>query len=142
MSSGMRTITIIVSHSDFVDLLSTLISLECIEPFEPNVTLDPVELTDMISKEAFSLENFDANMDSIPLLATGYTYTLRAWLPDLFEEKILSVLSGLNCSWDIADPQPDEIDNMPVFAKRSQIFGKFRNSGRRHFAPLAKADGI
>jgi len=140
MASGMKKINIIISHSEIVDLINELIALECIEPIEPDVTLDPAELTDLLSHEDFPLENYEANWDEITVIATQYTYTLCGWVPDQLLQKLTSTLSRYTCAWEIEPPTSDELEFVPVYVKGPQLFGKFRSSGRKLFEPLAKSN--
>jgi len=135
---GMRKLSLIVSHLDIVNIISELIYLECLEPTEPIVTLDPPELTDLVRREVMDLEAYEANIDNIVLLATQYTYTIIGWVPSQFEPELSSVLSGFVCSWIFEDPPPDESEDIPVFIKHPQLFGKLRSGGRRVFEPLSK----
>jgi len=135
---AMKKLSLIVSHSDIVNLISELIILECVEPIEPVLALDPPELTDLVKHEVMELDVYEANKDSITLLATQYTYTLVGWMPDEFEAELTSVLSGLTCSWTLEDPFPYDYDDIPVLIKYPQVFGKFRSGGRRVFEPLSR----
>jgi len=137
MASGMKKINIIISHSEIVDLINELIALECLEPTEPDVTLEPVELTELLSHEEISLENYEANWNEITVIATQYTYTLCGWVPDQLLQKLTSALSNFTCAWEIEPPLPDELEYVPVYIKNPQLFGKFRSSGRKLFEPLA-----
>jgi len=139
---AIKKLSLIVSHSDIVNVISELMYLECLEPIEPELTLDPPELTDMVRREVMELEDFEANINSITLLATQYTYTLVGWLPDEYAYELTSVLSGLNCSWLIEDPFPYDYDNIPVLIKYPQLFGKLRSGGRRVFEPLSKSHSV
>ena len=136
--SGMKKINLIVSHSDIVNLISELIILECVEPVEPELTLDPPELTDLVKREVMDIDVYEANKDNIVLLSTQYTYTMMGWMPAEFEPQLISVLSGLVCSYTIDDPLPHEYDYIPVYIKHPQLFGKLRSGGRRVFEPLSK----
>ena len=140
--AAMRKLSLIVSHSDIVNVLSELMYMACVEPIEPEITLDPAELTDLISREVMELDAYEANIDSIVLLATQYTYTLIGWLPDQYEAELASVLSGFTCSWAIEDPYPYSIDDIPVLLKYPQFFGKLRSGGRRVFEPLSKKSSM
>jgi len=133
---GMKKISLIVSHSDIVNIISELIYLECMEPIEPEVTLEPPELTDLLKREVMDLDAYDANKENITLLATQYTYTMNGWVPDEFEQELSSVLSGFTCSWIFT--YPSENDDIPVYIKHPQLFGKLRSGGRRVFEPLSK----
>jgi len=135
---GMKKLNLVISHTDIVSVISELILLECVEPVEPELTLDPPELTDLIRREVMELDVYEANKESIVLLATQYTYTLIGWLPAEYEPELASVLSGFTCSWTIDDPFPYDYDDIPVYIKYPQIFGKFRSGGRRVFEPLSK----
>ena len=136
--AGMKKLSLIIAHSDIVSVLSELIDLECVEPIEPELTLDPPELTDLIKREVMELDVYEANKDTIVLLTTQYTYTLVGWLPDDFEADLTVALSGFTCSWTIEDPFPYDYDDIPVYMKYPQLFGKMRSGGRRVFEPLAK----
>ena len=136
--AGIKKLSIIVSHSDIVNVISELMYLECFEPIEPEVSLDPPELTDLVRREVMELEAYEANKESLALLATQYTYTLIGWIPVQFEQEITSMLSGFTCSWVIEDPLPHESEDIPVYMKYSQVLGKFRSGGRRVFEPLSK----
>jgi len=140
--AGMKKLSLIVAHSDIVNVLSELIDLECVEPIEPELTLDPPELTDLLKREVMDLDVYEANKDNIVLLMTQYTYTLIGWLPDDFEPDLTVALSGFTCSWVIEDPFPYDYDNIPVYMKYPQLFGKMRSGGRRVFEPLAKRNLI
>jgi len=135
---GMKKLSLIVAHSDMVNILFELIDLECVEPIEPELTMDPPELTDLIKREVMDLESYEANKESLLLLATQYTYTLMGWVPAEFEPELASVLSGFTCSWSFDDPFPYDYDDIPVYIKYPQLFGKLRSGGRRVFEPLSK----
>jgi len=136
--SSMKKICLIVSHLDIVSVLSELIDMECVEPIEPEVRLDPPELTDLVKREVMDLEAYDANKDRIILLATQYTYTLIGWMPDDFEHELSTRLSGFTCAWAFEEPLPEELDDLPTYIKHPQLFGKIRSGGRRVFEPLGK----
>jgi len=136
--AGMKKLSIIVAHSDIVSIISELIILECVEPIEPEITLDPPELTDLVKHEIMDLDDYDASKDSIALLATQYTYTIVGWMPSEFEPELSSVLSDFQCAWSIEDPYPYDYDSIPVYIKYPQVFGKLRSGGRRVFEPLSK----
>jgi len=139
---AIKKLSLIVSHSEIVDLISELMYLECLEPFEPELTLDPPELTDLVRREVMELDDYDANIASITLLATQYTYTLVGWLPEEYEYELTSLLSGYTCSWLIEDPFPYDYDNIPVLIKYPQLFGKLRSGGRKVFEPLSKMRSV
>jgi len=134
--AGMKKINLIISHLDIVAVISELIYLECVEPIEPEVILDPPELTDLIKREVMELDAYESNKDSIELLTTQYTYTLIGWVPVEFESELAAILSGFTCSWTFEDP--DDHEDVPVYIKHPQLFGKFRSGGRRVFEPLSK----
>ena len=136
MMAGMKKISLIVSHSDIVSVISELIHLECVEPIDP--TLSPPELNDFIKREVMDLDVYEANKENIVLLMTQYTYTLVGWMPSDFEAELTAILSELTCSWLIEEPDPLESDDVPIFIKHPQLFGKFRSGGRRVFEPLSK----
>jgi len=139
---AIKKFSLIVSHSEIVDLLSELMYLECLEPFEPELVLDPPELTDLVRREVMELDVYEANIASVTLLATQYTYTLTGWLPEEYEYELTSLLSGYTCSWLIEDPFPYDYDNIPVLIKYPQLFGKLRSGGRRVFEPLSKTHSV
>ena len=135
---AMKKLSLIVSHSDIVNIISELMYLECFEPIEPEVTLEPPELTDLVKRYVMDLDSHEANKESIVLLATQYTYTMVGWMPTQFEQELTSLLSGFTCSWIIEEPSPQESEDIPVFMKYSQVLGKIRSGGRKVFEPLAK----
>jgi len=139
---AIKKLSLIVAHSEIVNVISELMYLECLEPIEPELVLDPPELNGLVRREVMELDDFEANKSGITLLATQYTYTLVGWLPDEYEYEITSVLSGLNCSWLIEDPFPYDYDNIPVLIKFPQLFGKLRSGGRKVFEPLSKMDAV
>jgi len=136
--AGMKKLNLIVAHTDIVSIISELIILECVEPIEPELTLDPPELTDLVRHEVMELDDYDANKESIVLLATQYTYTIVGWIPAEFEQEINMVLSDFQCAWSVEDPHPYDYDSIPVYIKYPQLFGKLRSGGRRVFEPLSK----
>ena len=136
--SGMKKLFLVISHSDIVNVISELIDLECVEPIDPELTLDPPELTDLVKREVIELDGFEANKDSLLLLTTQYTYTLTGWMPAEYESLLASALAGFTCSWTVEDPFPYDYDTIPVHVKYPQVFGKFRSGGRRVFEPLSK----
>jgi len=136
--AGMKKLSLIIAHSDIVNVLSELIDLECVEPIEPELTLDPPELTDLLKREVMDLEVYEANKESITLLSTQYTYVLTGWIPGEFEPELDSALAAFTCSWITEDPFPYDYGDIPVFIKYPQLFGKLRSGGRRVFEPLAK----
>ena len=52
---AMKKLSLIVAHMDIVGVISELIELECVEPIEPELTLDPPELTDLVKREVMLL---------------------------------------------------------------------------------------
>jgi vacuolar-type H+-ATPase subunit I/STV1 len=138
----MRKLSLIVSHSDIVNVISELMYLACVEPIEPELEIDPPDLAQLINREVLELDDFEANMDSVVLLATQYTYTLVGWLPDQYETELTSALSQYTCSWAIEDPFPYNYDEIPVLLKYPQLFGKFRSGGRRVFEPLSRMSSV
>jgi len=135
---AMKKINLIVSHSDIVGVISELIYLECFEPIEPEITLDPPDLTDLVKHETMELDVYEANRESISLLATQYTYTMIGWMPSEFETELTSILNGLCCSWLIEEPDSKDEEDIPVYIKHPRMLGKLRSGGRRVFDPLAK----
>lgn len=135
----MRKLSLIVSHTDIVNVLSELTLLRCVEPTEPEVTLDPPELTDLLTREVMELEPYNANFESITLIATQYTYMLTGWLPAEFEAELTAMLSKYMCAWEITDLSPTDLDNAPITIKYPQFFGSLRSGGRRIFVPLMKS---
>jgi len=136
--AGMKKLCLIIAQSDIVNVISELIDLECVEPIETELTLDPPELTDLVKREVMELDGYEANREGISLLATQYTYTLTGWIPADCEPEFTAALSGFICSWTIDDPFPYDYDEIPVHVKYPQVFGKFRSGGRRVFEPLTK----
>jgi len=134
----IKKITIIVAHSDIVNVLSELIQLECIEPTKPYIKLDPPELSDLLRREVMEMEPYDASLDSIELLATQYTYILTGWVNFTFEPELIAMLSSYACAWEITEPDNNDPDAVPLLLKHPQFFGKMRSGGRRVFEPLAK----
>lgn len=137
--STIRKLSIVVSHPDIVNVISELMYLSCFEPAVPNIELDPPDLIDLFKREEIELENYSANMESITVLASQYTYTLIGWVPAQHESEVSSVLSGFTCSYSFEDPLPEDGDNVPILLKFPQIFGKMRSGGNRVFSPLAKS---
>lgn len=137
--SSIKKLNLIVAHTDIVNVLSELIDLECVEPTEPDITLDPKELTDLLSREVMELEPYDANFDTITLLTTQYTYFFTGYVPIEFEEELNAKLSKFVCAWEIVSLSPVDADNAPFVLKYPQFFGKMRSGGRRIFTPLSKA---
>ena len=134
----MKKLFLIVSHLDIVNVISELMYLECVEPIEPELSLDPPELNELLRREVMELDVYEANKESLVLLATQYTYILSGWVPGHLESELTSMLSGFTCSWHLEDPQPEDYENTPIYMKQPQLFGKFRSGGRRVFEPLAK----
>jgi len=139
---AMKKLSLIISHSDIVNIISELMYLECVEPMEPELTLDPPELTDLIRREVMELDVYEANKESLMLLATQYTYILMGWVPDEFEVELTTMFQGFTCSWIFEDPHPYDYDNIPVYIKHPQVFGKLRSGGRRVFEPLSKLHSV
>lgn len=135
----IKKLNLIVSHSDVVNVLSELIDLECIEPTEPEITLDPPELTDLLSREVMELENYNANYESIVMLTTQYTYYMTGWLPAEAEPKLSIMLSKYMCAWEITGLTSLEADIAPVILKYPKVLAAMRSGGRRIFVPLSKA---
>jgi len=136
--AGMKKLCLIVAQSDIVNVISELIDLECVEPIEPELILEPPDLTDLVKREVMELDGFEVNKESVSLLATLYTYTLIGWIPADCEPELTAALSGFTCSWSVEDPFPYDYDDIPVLVKYPQVFGKFRSGGRRVFEPLSK----
>ncbi|MCL2425631.1 MAG: hypothetical protein FWD05_04770 [Oscillospiraceae bacterium] len=136
--AAIKKISMIISHSDVVNLISELIYLECFEPMEPEIAFNLSELDNYIERETMDLEPYEVNIESLTLLTTKYTYTLIGWMPAEFESELTSALSGLTCAWEIEDPEPDEAEYAPVYIKHPHLFGKLRSAGRSVFEPLAK----
>ena len=139
---AIKKLSLIVAHSDIVNVISELMYLECLEPLEPELVLDPPELTGLVRREVMELDAYEANIPGITLLATQYTYTLVGWLPEQYVSELTSVLSGFTCSWLIEDPFPYDYDNIPVLIKYPQFFGTLRSGGRRVFEPLSKTHSV
>jgi len=139
---ALKKLNLIVAHSDIVNVISELIDLECFEPIEPELTLDPPDLTDLLKHEVMELDVYEANRDSITLLATQYTYTLIGWVSDEFEPELAMFLSRFTCCWSIEDPHPYDYDQIPILIKYPQVFGKLRSGGRKVFEPLSKRNLI
>ena len=135
---GMKKLSLIIAHTEIANVLFELIELECVEPIEPELTMDPPDLADLVRREVFELDDYESNKESILLLTTQYTYTLMGWMPAECEAELTSALAGFACSWSIDDPFPYDYDNIPVYIKYPQLFGKLRSGGRRVFEPLAK----
>ncbi|MCL2627511.1 MAG: hypothetical protein FWD44_02265 [Oscillospiraceae bacterium] len=133
----MKKLTLIISHSDIANVLSELIASQCLEPTTPDIPLDPPELSDLVRNEVMELEAYDANFNSIDVLATQYTYTITGWLPAMLEHELTSMLTRFSCAWEITDPGHND-DDIPTILKYPQVFGKLRSGGRRVFEPLAK----
>lgn len=134
----IRKLNLIIAQSDIVNVLSELIELECVEPTEPEVTLDPPELTDMLKREVMELDHYEANFDKITLLASQYTYYLTGYISSESEPHLVSMLSRFMCAWEITDLSAIDADNAPTIIKHPQLLGKIRSGGRRVFSPLAK----
>jgi len=134
----MKKVSIIVLHSDIVSLINELIYLECFEPMIPEVTLNPPELNELVKQEVMELEYYEANLESITVLATDYTYTLIGWVPAELELVLTSSLSEITCVCNIEDVPDDEADNVPIYIKHPQLFGKLRSGGRTVFEPLVQ----
>jgi len=136
--STIRKLSIIVSHPDIVNVISELMYLSCFEPIVPNIELDPPDLTTLFKHEEIELENYSANMETITVLASQYTYTLIGWVHSQHEPEVSSVLSGFTCSFCFSDPSPEDGEDVPILLKFPQMFGKMRSGGSRVFSPLAK----
>jgi len=136
--AGMKKLNLVIAHSDIVSVISELVILECIEPLEPELTLDPPELTDLIRREVMELDDYEANKESIVLLASQYTYTLVGWVPAEYEAELTSILSEFLCACSFEDPHPYDYDDIPVYIKYPKLLGKLRSGGRRVFEPLSK----
>lgn len=136
-NGAMKKVSIIVLHSDIVNLINELLYLECFEPMIPEVTINSPELNNLVKQEAMELEYYEANLESITVLATHYTYTLVGWVPVELESELTSALSEIICECIIEDiPQVDA----PIYIKHPQLFGKLRSGGRTVFEPLAKKE--
>jgi len=139
---AIKKLSLIISHSDIVNIISELMYLECVEPIEPELTLDPPELTDLIRREVMELDVYEANKESLMLLATQYTYILMGWVPEEFEPELTTMFQGFTCSWVFEDPHPYDYEKIPVYIKHPQLFGKLRSGGRRVFDPLSKMQTV
>lgn len=137
--SHMRKLNLIVAHTDIVNVISALIDLECVEPTDPVITLDPPELTDVLNREVMDLTPYEANFESITVLATQYTYYLTGWLPVELEPKLIPMLSKHMCAWEISELSSYDADNAPAMLKYPQFLAKIRSGGRRIFVPLSKS---
>lgn len=134
----MKKVNLIISHSDLVNVISSLIDMECFEPMEPDVTLDPPELTDLLHREVMELDAYEANYEHIVFLTTQYTYYLTGWLPTESEPALVSMLSKYMCAWEVLSLSPIEAEEAPAIMKMPNLLGKMRSGGRRVFTPLAK----
>ncbi|MDR2589545.1 MAG: hypothetical protein LBC71_00925 [Oscillospiraceae bacterium] len=134
---SMKKLNLIVTHSDIVSVLSELMYLECFEPLEPDVKLEPPELAELVTREVMELESYEANFDNIVVFTTQYTYILAGWVPDDFEHDLTIALSRFTCAWDLENPEPGNYD-IPIIINYPWLFGKFRSGGRKVFEPLVK----
>jgi len=139
---AIKKVSLIVSHSDVVNVISELLYLGCFEPIEPRVFMDPPELGNYIKTETMDLDVYEANKDSITLLTTQNTYTLIGWVPEEYEPEIANALSEFVCAMFVEEPNPDLDEFAPVYMKHPQLFGKFRSSGRNVFEPLTRKNNF
>ncbi|MDR2599013.1 MAG: hypothetical protein LBC73_01905 [Oscillospiraceae bacterium] len=136
--ASMKKLNLIISHSDITDVINELMYLECFEPLEPEVKLEPPELAELVKREVMELESYEANFEEIVVFTTQYTYILAGWVPDDYERDLTISLSKFICAWDLENPNPDNYD-VPILLNYPWLFGKFRSGGRNVFEPLVKA---
>jgi len=136
-SNKMKKITLASTRGDFDKVIRVLLSLTCIEVFEPDALLpEDQELASVMAPEVFDLSKFNSNEENIVLLGTRNTLLLTGWLIGSSEEELIARLSEFVCAWDIESLSSDELEIAPVKLCCPWFFGKLRLCGAKPFMPL------
>ena len=74
------------------------------------------------------------------LLCTEYTINFEGFFPASEEKKLVSVLSGFDCAWEITEPTAEDMVVVPFMLGRGPFSGlkkrKLCRAGRKPFRPL------
>jgi len=132
----MKKLSLIVIYEQADSLLRRLISFGYAEICEPDDFSSDPELSKLVSRETFNLDDYNANKDSINVLKTQHTMMLTGWLPIFCEEEFASLAKDHLCAWTLEELSEDEREVAPVLLRHPWFFGKYRLAGRREFSPL------
>lgn len=89
-------------------------------------------LTKKIASEAPRKKNLQKAVDLLStkiaraeaaerLLGTDRAVSLIGWVPAPEEKKLADILSKYDCAWELADPEPEEIEKVPVCIKNNRL---------------------
>ena len=132
----MKRLRLLIIRDDIDSILRELILLGCVEVSEPDLKLDNPEIDKLVSRETVELNDYNTNQEKLALLGTTSTLLLSGWIPASSKPDLISRLTDHVCAWEIEDPSPDELENVPVKLFCPGFFGKMRLGGRRPFTPL------
>ena len=120
------------------EIIRDIINLGCVDVSDVDDLLSAEGLDALVSREVYPIIEYDANRESVELLATKSTYTLIGWIPARCESVVKSMLSSHICAWELESPSPDEMANAPIDLIRPKLFNKLRSKNRRIISPLRK----
>jgi len=120
-------------------ILDELMRLECIEVYTQDSINESPEIAVPLARETLVLDkfgNYGANIKSIEVLATQCTQLLTGWISSVSEPELSPMLQHYKCAWEIVDPEPEEMQRVPLLRRRQKLIGKSRDEVGV-FSPLA-----
>lgn len=131
----MKKISMLILRADFDRFIRELILFGCVDLTTSGDSNDVSELASLADRETVELRQYGANQESITIFGTDYTLLLTGWIPVKSVENLLTILSGYTHAWDVQDPRPDELDDVPVKIW-PKFLGKLFVGARKLYSPL------
>ena len=132
----MRKVVLIFARSEMEPILTDLILLGSLDVTAPTLLIDDPELPSAVKAETISLEHYDANRESLTMLATDFTFYLTGWIAAKSEQGLVAAVSKYTCAWEFEDPSPAESENIPKKLYRPKFLYRFYKGSAVLFSPL------
>ena len=133
----IKKVSILFMKKDLDAILSDLIETEIMDVAEA-VLPEDTYFDSYLKVETINIEEYEANRETITLLATNKTYYLTGWIWIKAEQAFIELVSKYICAWEVINPTKEELTGAPIMLIRPQfLFGLYRG-GRVLFSLLGK----
>jgi vacuolar-type H+-ATPase subunit I/STV1 len=136
----IKKIAILFPKKEFGNILNDLISNDLVEVSKPELQQGDDNLDSLITEEIINIEQYNANQESLTLLATETTLYLTGWIWAKSEKALEEILSKYTCAWEANAPTDDELENAPIILLRPGFLYGLYKGHRDLFYPLGKKD--
>ena len=132
----LKKATLLFARSELDGILRDLIELGIIDVSEPMPVADDPELAGFLKDEVIDLGHCSASRSNITILGTVSSLYLTGWITAKSEKTLAEMASKYICAWEIEDPPPEELENVPIRLRRPKFLHRFYKGPAKLFSPL------